>query len=140
MFQFDYSNHEIVKTNIRKLCVCALVSLFLQPTNTSYCRERNSKIVLLNSIMNSYKCYNKALTNMSTRISPLVSLHLLTTLPHMYKLKRMVYCILHMHTHAICPIDMHISPSYTPSSASAQHLHVFYTECKLKPTSPSKLM
>ena len=36
-----------------------------------------------------------------------------------------------MHTHVICLIEIHLSTSSTPSSASAQLVHIFYTMCKI---------
>ena len=86
--------------------------------------------VVPSSIVYSQTCNATAIANTSIRVSPHVWLHLITNATSHLPTHT---CGLMLPTHAYpchVPSEMHLSLLSTPSSASAQLVHISYTMCK----------
>ena len=83
------------------------------------------------SFVYSHTCNIIAPTNIQTRVSPYVWPHFVTNATSNV---RTCTCGLLFSAHAYpcyVPKEMHLSPSFTPSSASALLVHIFSTMCKM---------
>lgn len=81
-------------------------------------------------IVYSHTCNATTLTNIWTRVSPPAWPHQITNPPHTRKL---AYVDKSYPRQFLChwSSEMNLSPSPTPTSASAQLVHTFYTICKM---------
>ena len=95
------------------------------------CWVYDNAVVVPSSIVYSHTCSTTALTNISTCVSPHVWLYPMTNATSHVPTRM---CGLMLSTHAYpchVPNEMHLSPSSTPSSASAFFVHICYTTPKM---------